>query len=107
MVTGSRYARASERKNKSQSLNDALTGALKLIRRDMGDGMARRVAERLSVCSQDMLNAIFEDVVGSTPAPRPKPSAASVRATQHAIELLSQMAPVAGERVTIFLWLPV
>jgi transcriptional regulator GlxA family with amidase domain len=60
--------RASERKTKSQSLNDALTGALKLIRRDMGDGMARRVAERLSVCSRDMLNAIFEDVVGSTPA---------------------------------------
>lgn len=62
-------------KTKFQSLNDALTGALKLIRRDMGDGMARRVAERLSVCSRDMLNAIFEDVVGITPAEKVRAAA--------------------------------
>lgn len=66
---------AGDCKTKSQNLNGALTGALKLIRRDMGDGMARRVAERLSVCSRDMLNAIFEDVVGSTPAEKVRAAA--------------------------------
>jgi transcriptional regulator GlxA family with amidase domain len=60
---------------RSQSLHDALTGALKLIRRDMGDSMARRVAERLSICSHDVLNAIFEDVVGSTPAEKVRAAA--------------------------------
>jgi transcriptional regulator GlxA family with amidase domain len=64
-----------ECKSKAQSLNDALTGALKLIRRDMGDGMARRVAERLSICSRDMLNAIFDDVVGTTPAEKVRAAA--------------------------------
>ncbi|WP_239483015.1 helix-turn-helix domain-containing protein [Paraburkholderia sp. C35] len=67
--------RSGDCKTRSQSLNDALTGALKLIRRDMGDGMARRVAERLSVCSRDMLNAIFEDVVGNTPAEKVRAAA--------------------------------
>ncbi|AUT66030.1 AraC family transcriptional regulator [Paraburkholderia terrae] len=64
-----------ECKTRSQSLHDALTGALKLIRRDMGDSMARRVAERLSICSHDVLNAIFEDVVGSTPAEKVRAAA--------------------------------
>ncbi|MBP0593317.1 helix-turn-helix domain-containing protein [Paraburkholderia sp. LEh10] len=62
-------------KTRMQSLNDALTGALKLIRRDMGDSIARRVADRLSICSHDMLNAIFEDVVGSTPAEKVRAAA--------------------------------
>ncbi|WP_241023549.1 helix-turn-helix domain-containing protein [Burkholderia sp. Ac-20365] len=67
--------RSGDCRTKSQSLNDALTGALKLIRRDMGDNMARRVAERLSICSRDMLNAIFEDVVGNTPAEKVRAAA--------------------------------
>ncbi|MEM5383109.1 helix-turn-helix domain-containing protein [Paraburkholderia phymatum] len=66
---------ANDCKRKSQSLHDALTGALKLIRRDMGDTMARRVADHLSICSQDALNAIFEDVVGSTPAEKVRAAA--------------------------------
>ncbi|MPW22118.1 helix-turn-helix domain-containing protein [Paraburkholderia sp. CNPSo 3157] len=66
---------ANDCKRKSQSLHEALTGALKLIRRDMGDTMARRVAEHLSICSQDALNAIFEDVVGSTPAEKVRAAA--------------------------------
>jgi transcriptional regulator GlxA family with amidase domain len=60
---------------KAQNVNDALTGALKLIRRDMGDTMARRVGERLSICSHDMLNAIFDDVVGTTPAEKVRAAA--------------------------------
>jgi transcriptional regulator GlxA family with amidase domain len=72
---GSAARLSGECKMRSQSLHDALTGALKLIRRDMGDSMARRVAEGLSICSHDVLNAIFEDVVGSTPAEKVRAAA--------------------------------
>jgi len=60
--------RSADCKTRSQAVHDALTGALKLVRRDLGDAMAHRVAEHLSICSDDALKSIFADVVGSTPA---------------------------------------
>jgi transcriptional regulator GlxA family with amidase domain len=60
--------RSGDCKTRSPAVHEALTGALKLVRRDLGDAMARRVAEHLSICSDEALKSIFADVVGSTPA---------------------------------------
>lgn len=68
-------AECNEQRAKPQGANDALTGALKLIREDLGDGIARRVAQRLSVCTQSTMEAILDDIAGSTPADKVRKAA--------------------------------